>query len=371
MSEVLDAIIAQIRGDCRKCYLDNAAMSLQPRQVTEAVMDFHRSRQENGPDFMAWWRKTDELRGMIANRIGGKPEEILFLPSTSMGINLAAGAIPFEPGDNVLITDTEFPSNAYPWFNLEARGVEVRVVASQDRMFPPEAFAALMDARTRAVSVSWVMAATGAVVDIAALSRLCRERRILLVVDAIQGLGALEYRLESMPADILVSGFFKWLQGPDGLAFVYIRRELLPELRVPFAGWAGMRNRFDYSAYRFDLVDEARRFETGNMNFSGIYGAAAALELLEGEQGEVTRRIQSLTGVLRSRIKGIPGVRILSPEEGIVSGITLLAPRDPAKAVQRLRQAGVAVNERAGGIRVSLHYYNFEQDIDLLLEGMA
>lgn len=366
MSSLYEEIVPQIRSACQRCYLDNAAMSLQPEQVTRAVADFYERRQRLGPDFTAWWERVDELRELVAEMIHAHPQNIMFLQNTSMGINLAAGSIPFAEGDNVVITDMEFPSNAYPWFNLRSKGVEVRVASNRNGMFLIDDFAALCDERTRAVSVSWVIAANGCVLDLEALGSLCRERDIWFVVDAIQGMGLLELDVSKICADFVVSGFFKWLQGPDGLAFVYINQEKAHRLGIPFAGWAGMKNKFNYNGYHFDLADTARKYETGNLNFSAVYGAAAALEVLRGHQEEIELCVRGLTNYLRDELERIPGSELLSPRNGRVSGITLVRLPDEDSVLRRLAKEDVIVNHR-NGIRISPHYYNTCEDIEKLL----
>ncbi len=363
----LERLAERMENACGVCYLDTAAMSLLPEEVRQAVMDFHVRRQEKGPDFGAYWEEVRKLRNLVAERIHGKEEEILFLQNTSMAMNLAAAALPLEKGDNVLITDMEFPSNAYPWMNLESRGIEVRMVKSPEGCFRRKDFEAFCDAHTRAISVSWVIAANGAVTDIEGLSALCRERGYFFVVDAIQGLGALPLDVSRISVDILGCGFFKWLMGPDGLAFAYINQDILPRLKIPYMGWAGMEDPFDYSRYRFAPAQEARRFETGNMNFSAVYGAVRAMELTKGMEEEISRQTLGLTAYLRENLRTIPGIRLLTPNQKEKSGITLFACKRGEELYRLLRSRGFVVNYR-NGIRVSTFFYNTREQIDGFLD---
>ncbi len=371
MFKTLDTIVGQIREDLDVCYLDTGALSIPPKEVTQAICDFHERRRSQGPDFDSWWRRADDLRALTAQKIGAQPYEIMFIQNTSMGINLAAGAIPFEPGDNVIITDMEFPSNAYPWYNLVSRGVEVRAVQSRGGDFLIEDFERLCDERTRAISVSWVIAANGTVVDINKLGALCRKLNVWYIIDAIQGFGAIPIDVEKACADFVASGYFKWQQGPDGFSFAYIRQSRIQELRVPFTGWAGMKDRFDYSEYRFDLAGVARRYESGTMNFSAIYGAAAAMELLTPHQEEITRRMHENMRILRAGLQALEpkGLRILSPRCKEASGLILIDLPDTDGTFIKLRERKIRVNKR-GGIRISPFYYNNSEDINRLLEAI-
>ena len=365
----LEETAGKIREKCSLCYLDTGAMSLLPEEVSESILDFHKRRQIYGPAFSEYWEEAEKLRGLIGDKIGCDASEIMFLWNTSMGINLAARALSIGAGDNVVISNIEFPSNVYPWMNLEREGVEVRMLDLSQGTLTEESLDALCDERTKVISLSWVQATTGMVADLKAISRYARQRQIYFLVDAIQGLGALPLDLREVEADFLVSGFYKWLLGPDGLSFVYINKKILPNLKIPFTGWAGMENKFDYSAYHFQLSPSARRYESGNLNFSGIYGAAKALELTRGQEGKICAKIQELTAYLRRELKERKEVEIITPDSPLRSGITLFTCPKADALYEMLKKRGIVVNYRTG-IRVSTHFYNTVSDIQKLLEAI-
>lgn len=152
----LEEIIRDIRSTAQKCYLDTGAMSLMPKTVFETVEDFHESRRRNGPSFAEYWKEVDTLRSRTAQLIGSAPEEIMFLQNTSMGINLAAKAVDLKVGDNVVVTNIEFPSNIYPWMNLESQGVEVRMIDISDGRLDEEKLAKICDEKTKVLSLSLI-----------------------------------------------------------------------------------------------------------------------------------------------------------------------------------------------------------------------
>ncbi len=348
-------------------YLDHAAMSPLPESVKEALAEFHEYRLNYGADFSRWWEKVDDVRKMIAGGINSQDDEIVFTSNTSMGINLAAASIPFEKGDNVVITDLEFPSNVYPWMNLSGKNIDVKFVKHRDEGFRIEQFEELIDNKTKAVSISWIMSGTGEQSDIEGIGKLCKRKGIYFIIDAIQGLGVLPLDVKKVHADFVVSGFFKWMFGPDGIAFVYINRDILDRLYTPYAGWAGMKERFSYNKYNFLLADGARRFETGNMNFSAIYGVGEALNMVSGVEQEITDRVIGLTRYLRRELASIPGVEICSPLcNEKISGITLFKTSSDIDLFSRLKKENIVVNYR-NGIRVSPHFYNTKSQIELLL----
>lgn len=362
----LDEIVKGIRENCEKCYLDTAAMSIMPEEVYQAVQNFHENRRKYGPVFAKYWEEVELLRQDLSALIGSNPEEIMFIQNTSMGINLAANALKLEPGDNVVITNMEFPSNVYPWMNLEAGGVEVRLLDITDGVLNKSKLQGICDEKTKALSISWVQSANGMVTDLELCSEFCRNNHMYFILDAIQGLGVLPLDVRKVQLDFVISGLFKWLLGPDGIAFVYVNKETLPKLDVPFTGWAGMKNIFDYSSYKFDLAGEARQFETGNMNFSGIYGARKGVRIILDYQQEITKRVQDLTRYLRDQIQRREHLTLLSPTDGDAAGITLVGCKNPKRAFEGLKEKNISVNLR-DGLRVSVHFYNTKEDVDRLL----
>lgn len=253
-----------------------------------------------------------------------------------------------------------------PHIKAVAATSEIRYVLISDGRLDEEKLAKICDEKTKVLSISWVQALNGMVTDLQMCSEFCQTHDIVFVVDAIQGLGVLPIDVKKVHIDFLVSGFFKWLLGPDGIAFVYINQEILGNLNNPFIGWAGMKNKFDYTTYKFDLLLEARRYETGNMNFSGIFGARQGVEIILEHQEEIGEKVQNLTQYLRDAVQKLDGAEVLSPAEGEMAGITLIGCRDSKQKYELLQKKGITVNYR-NGIRVSLHFYNTTEDIDCFL----
>lgn len=340
---------------------DNAALSYMPAPVINAINKYNCRRNEAGPEYDKYWQTTEHCRELIAKKIGAQANEIFFIQNTSMGLNFAAKALELKAGDNVIVSDMEFPSNIYPWLNLEREGVEVRIVQTVNGKIPTEEIRNHMDARTRAVSLSWVIAANGSVTDIGAIGNICRERGVTYIIDGIQGLGQIPINVKEIDCDIFVSGFFKWMMGPDGIGFVYIRQEMLNRLGYPWLGWAGMKDKFNYSEFKIDVFDGAKRYETGNMNFSALYGLEACLMFTDGWEETIRQRICGLSGYLRNELMKIDGIRILS-DCTTLSGITLFSSDYIDKISYDLKAAGYKFSTR-GGIRVSLHFYNCYEEV--------
>lgn len=350
-----------------KIYLDNAAMSPLPKRVKNAIERFHNSRMTLGPNFSQWWDKVEDTRQKVAKKIKASADEIAFSSNTSMGINLAAQAISFNKGDNIIITDLEFPSNVYPWMNLKSKGVEVRFAKNKNGKIEIEDIKNLVDKKTKAISVSWIMATNGFKLDIEKLGEFCKEMNIIFVVDAIQGLGVFPLDAKKIQADFIVSGFYKWMLGPDGISFVYINEAILDKLQIPYIGWAGMEERFNYTDYKFKPINRAYRYETGNMNFSAIYGVAEGLDFMSGLEEKITQQVIELNDYLRTGLQKISGINISSDfNKKNQSAITLVSTSDDLKLFNYLKKHSVIVNYR-DGIRISPNFYNTKDEIDQLL----
>jgi selenocysteine lyase/cysteine desulfurase len=228
-----------------------------------------------------------------------------------------------------------------------------------------------MDSRSRLVALSFVEFGSGYRNDLDALVRLCHERGAYLCVDGIQGLGALQFSVEHTPVDFMASHAAKWLLGPIGAGFLYVRRDRLPALAPVMAGWRSVVDRDDYYHYDSPLRDSGERFEPGSPNVAGLLGMAAALDLLLSVGlDEIEPRILALTGRLIEDLQA-RGCTITSPitHRRERSGIVCFRHPavDSAELAERLQAAGVIISLRGGVIRVSPHFYNTGADLERLL----
>jgi selenocysteine lyase/cysteine desulfurase len=227
-----------------------------------------------------------------------------------------------------------------------------------------------MDRRTRLVSLSFIEFASGFRNDLDAIGSLCRERGIHFFVDAIQGLGVLPLDVQRTPIDFLAADGHKWLLGPEGAGIFWIRRELADRLHAVGVGWNSVVGARDFSKIDFRLKPHAGRWESGTLNVGGITALGASLELLlEIGIDAIAGRVLELTDHFCEQAARA-GLEVFSsrrPEDrsGIVS---LIVPgAEPRPLVRRCRDAGIVINQRAGRVRVSPHFYNTTEELDRLL----
>jgi cysteine desulfurase / selenocysteine lyase len=226
-----------------KTFLDAACVSLASVPGVEAIQEFlqfalHCHARSSTLHHIAMDEMRSKARPEAARLINGEESEIALVESTTHGLNIAAEVLPLERGDRIIIGDLEFLEVGIPWCQKRQQmGLEIDVVPNHGGQIRVEDIAERIKPRTKAVVTSSVQWSNGFRLDLKALSALCRERNIWLVVDAIQQLGAIPIDVRETPIDILACGGHKWLNSPFGLGFLYVRRGLLPILRPPIAGY--------------------------------------------------------------------------------------------------------------------------------------
>ena len=316
----------------------------------------------------------DVAREGIARLIGADVQEVALATNTGTGINLAAWSLPLGAGDEVVLSDLEFPANMYPWMAAgAARGFTLRRVSARDGIVDEDALLdAIQRPAVKVLAVSWVGFATGAVVDLDMLGAACRQRGVTLVVDAIQGLVPLALDVRRTPVDIVACGAQKWLLSPWGSGFTYVRRELIPALPPQPVSWMGVRDSDDFSRlldYDLKWRDDARRYEQVTLPFQDFAGMGASLALLEelghdAVRAHIGRCVQALVdGADRL------GIPVVTPRKRL-AGIVSVRPPAALAASARLDAAKVIHSVREGTIRLAPHCYTTDEELDTALQAL-
>lgn len=352
-------------------HFDHASVSPISTRVADAMSAV--TADYVGRGFQAGWRDDIEsVRRTLAQLVGSTPASIAFTQNTSTGLSLAANGLDWTFGDNVVLPEHEFPSNYYPWLNLERRGVELRRVRATPGHASVDDLARAVDGRTRVVAVSAVQYSTGYRYDLDAIGELCRRHDVLLVVDGTQSVGALTIDVTRSQVDLLAVSSHKWMLGPSGVGFAHVSSRARERIRPSVVGWLSVTDPFAFD-YRLDLPDTADRYEPGSEDVVGIAGLGAAATLfLEHGTRRVEDRVLSLTDRLCDRLVSL-GAEIVSPRAGFErSGIVIArTTTDPEALHARLAAVGVRCAVRNGGIRFSPHFYNSEDEVDLAVATIA
>lgn len=351
-------------------YLDHASIGPLPERTRRAADEMNRRRSrpfELGHEDL--FGALAAARVALASLINADPAEIALATNTSFGLGLAARALPFRPGDVVLVSQREFPANVYPWQRLADRGVTLELVPVTAEGWPDEAriLERLADPRVRCLAVSLTQFASGYTVDLDRLSAETRRRGQYLVVDAIQGLGQLPFDVRRTPVDLLSCGGQKWLLSPWGSGFFYVRQALISELDPAITGWMAFEGTDDFTRlteYRDQLRGDARRFELITIPFQDFVGLIRSVGML-CELGISAIR-DHLAAIQRpvtdwAARRGVP---ITSPTGPRGSAIVCVAPPNVVASHRALRQAGIYASLREGSIRLSPHCYNTIEELE-------
>jgi cysteine desulfurase/selenocysteine lyase len=381
VNETREQLRAVMPAAERFAYLDHAAMSPLPRPTAEAFEKWLKEAVEiGGPVWGSWVKGVERTRATAARMIGADSDEIALVGNTTAGISLIAEGLDWKPGDNVVTLADEFPSNVYPWMNLESRGVETRRVSTDvSGRLDLERLAETCDERTRIVTVSWIGFATGYRHDVAKIVEIAHQRGALMLLDAIQGLGVFPLDVNEIGVDFMAADGHKWLLGPEGAGIAYIRRENLNRLRPIGPGWHSVVPGQDYTHIELNLRNSAARYEGGSQNNAGFLALGASLELLSELGAEnLAAAVIDITENACERLTKA-GAKVVSDRRtdhrggqqrsGIVS--FELPGRDPMAIKKHAKGQDVIFGYRAGRLRISPHAYNNEADLDRLVDALA
>jgi selenocysteine lyase/cysteine desulfurase len=309
------------------------------------------------------------LESLYAHLVGADAAEVALTPSVSTGLSSLASALDFDGGRNeIVLARDEFPTDCHVWLAQERRGATVCWVYARDEV----SLAAAVSERTRVVSASRVSYLDGFVLDAAVLSGAARTAGAFSIIDDYHGSGVVPVDVHVVGCDALVGGPLKYLLGGPGVAFLYVRADLIEELAPTATGWFSQRDFFAFDGAKLDWPDTAQRFALGTPSPAAIYAAAAGLDIvLEVGVDRIRSRVLELTDYLMTAT-GDRGYRVRTPREHARrGGVVAIEVADSHRALDTLLADGVVVDERHGALRVSPHFFTSEDDLDALLAAMA
>ncbi|MEP7271899.1 MAG: aminotransferase class V-fold PLP-dependent enzyme [Acidobacteriota bacterium] len=356
-------------------YLNHAAASPVSLPVYERITAHARDILDSGlANWREWGGVIEKAREQAALLVNAQPSQIAFTPNTSTGISTIANGIAWRAGDNVVTADCEFPANLSPWIRLEQeRGIEVRKATEVDGRIELASILDLVNERTRVVALSFVEFASGFRNDLRSIGHFCRERDVLFVVDAIQGLGALKLDVIRDHVDAFSADAHKFLLGPEGAGLLYAGPRALAAVKPSVVGWMSFESPFSFGGGRQEYVAGARRFEPGTLNVSGIVGLGAALELFHSVGVELIEEyLLSLSSYLGSCLDEKGYEVVSSRRPGETSSIVCCRHARHSSNVlsHALEEKRIITTARMGRLRLSPHFYNTRDDIDQLIDAL-
>jgi selenocysteine lyase/cysteine desulfurase len=356
-------------------YFNTAAVGLASRDLTSAYHRYIDEWSESGLDFVRGEAAAENARTSVANLIGADRSDIALIASVSAAAGLVAAQFgPAARGQNVVIGEREYSSNHFPWRLLARKGYEVRQVPFRNGGLEPEDVALHVDSGTQLVAFSGVQTASGHRSDIAAISQLARSVGALVFVDGSQLVGALPIGSDLQHIDVMATSDHKFLMNAGrGVGYCYLSPGIRDRFTAVNAGWKAGRVPFEsFFGPAMDLSATASRFDN-SISWLAAIGDEAALGVFDRFGAEtIFRRNDTLADLLRSTLTEIGREPVDLPAANRSTIVSVpLGEADPAEAVARLRQRNVVCSARDGNLRLAIHFYNHEDDIDQLARALT
>jgi cysteine desulfurase / selenocysteine lyase len=360
-------------------YLNAAAYGPMPDRSVRAARDIDERRAAVGLRFEEFDAGLGRARRACAALIGAEEAEIGLTPNTSVGLNLAADIVRQHAQDGrrvVVLPDREFPANVYGWLSLEADGFTVERIATDACGLPREdaLLERLRQGDVAALAISAVQFASGYRADLERLGAACAAEGALFVVDAIQALGSVQIDVRVACIDVLACGGQKWLCGPFGTGFVFVRSGLVTTSEPHRPGWLSFESTSDFGRlldYRRDFWHDARRFEVGSLGLQNFLALAYSIELiLEIGVDTIHAHNRRLQEPLLEWARSTDGVEPLIAGGMHGSGILSLRARAADALHTALARAGAICVTREGAVRFAPHFYNTMEEMERVLESL-
>ena len=352
-------------------YLNTAAEGMPPVEVGEALAQYFRDKQLGMEGRERHFVALEETKSLVAELYGLAAAEVAICSCSSEAFNLAALAMRLREGDEVVINDLDFPAGITPWLQPTCPAT-VRVWRAREGVLYVEDLAKLLTPQTRLVTVSLVSFYNGHMIHLPSVVETVRHHSpALLAVDVTQALGRIPLNLEG--ADLIVSSTHKWILASHGGGLVGVPSARAREWTVPAGGWFHLEDAF--GANRFEQAVSrpgAAGFAVGMPNFPAIYAIRAALQYLQGIGVEAIDRVaRPLTRACLEGVAKLPVELLAPPDDSALAGI--FAFRHPAadKIAQHLKANRIHIMSHAGRLRVAVHGYNTEADIETFLRCLT
>ena len=368
----LEQIRAQFPILQRRNYLNSCSLGALSTRAEDRLSDFVAKWHDFGASawYEHWWGLLAELRGRVETMFGAPEGTVALMPSTSACLAAISSSLDWTKRNRIVTTELDFPTLLYHW--KVRPDAEMVVLESPDGVhIDPQQYADAVDERTLAIATSHVFFTTGAIQDLAAIADIARRAGAYSLIDGYQGAGQVPVDLPGSGVDFYTAGPLKWLCGGPGLAYLYVRDELIGDLEPRITSWFATRDQFDFNAGEFRYHDDARRFELGTPALGTVHTALGGQEVVDEVGMEVVRaRNVELTERLVEGCGGAGFSLRVSGCRETRSAIVLVRHPEPGAAVAALGERGIIVDSRPGVVRVSPHFYNTVEEVDGLVGGL-
>lgn len=353
-------------------YLNSCSKGALSLEVRESYQNYLDDWERLGSPWELWVEKLEASRQAFAALIDARADEVAVTTSVSAAVSALASALTFPGGRRrVVVSDFEFPTVAQVWHAQEQRGLQVVHVPEVAGMIALERYEELIDERTALVAIAHVCYRNGVRQPVEDIIRIAHRHGALVLLDAYQSLGTMPIDAHALGVDILVGGALKYLLGSSGLAFMYLRRELLPSLSPSTTGWFAQEDIFALDPRHHHPARSARRFEFGTPPIPNLYAGLAGLALIDrAGPAQIESHLRKLTNAIKEQA-GELGFRLATPIDPRQHGALIaLEAQQVERLVEELAAEDIIASSRDGKLRISPHLYNTLEDIERLMEGL-
>lgn len=365
----------------RVLHFNNAGAALPPQVVLEATVAHLQLEAQIG-GYEAAERAQEAIEhtyDAAAALVGCTREEIALVESATRAWDLAFYSIPFQPGDRILTAMTEYASNYIGYLQMAKRvGVQIEAIPNDEHgQVSTDALRQMLDERVRLIAITHVPTSGGLINPAAEVGKIARAHGILYLLDACQSVGQMPMNVEAIGCDLLSATGRKYVRGPRGTGFLYVRRTILDQLEPPMLD---MYSATWVTPERYEVLPDARRFENFESNLATRIGLGVAIDYaLQWGLDVIWRRVRDLAYALRTRLSPIPGLIVHDRGVNQCGIVTFtLEGKDPHEIKQALAQQGINVSVSTRNVtlldldarglssmvRASVHYYNSEEEIE-------
>ena len=354
-------------------YFNHAAIGPWSSLVLNRINEYAQQRSsvkiENYKSYLKWNSGAKEKLGKI---LGTTPDRLAWVDNVSNGLNILAQGLDWKPGDRIILNDIEFPSNIYPFLNLQRQGVEIDLIKSRNGIVDLEDIEKVITPKTKLVSISIVQFLSGYRADMDAIGELCKQYGIIFCVDAIQGVGVVQVDVGKSKIDFLSGGTQKWLMSSQGLSYIFLTEELQNRLVQKNVGWTSVENSWNLLDYDLTLKPVADRFQNGTTNALGVAIFDSMLDLfLEFGMENVENRILENTNYFLERLSQIDVQPILKDvAEKRLAGIVTFKHEKAKEIYNELEKRRTYAAVREGMVRFAPHFYNTIEEIERVVKQL-
>ena len=353
--------------------MNNCSQAPQTTATLEAARRYLDSWNTRGMDWDAWVAEVDAAKREFARLINASPDEIAVFSSVSEATSAVASAIDFTHGrSKVVVTEAEFPTIGHVWLAQERRGARVEWVPVCEGVVDPNAFDRIIDSNTAVVSATHGYYLDGFMQDLPHVIAAARRHGALVYIDGYQTLGTVPVDVRALGVDFLAAGNLKFLMGIPGIAFLYVRRDLVTRLEPTLTGWFGRAEPFAFDVKRLDWSPTASRFDSGTPPIPNAYVARAGMQMINDIGVPAIRTWLEVLG--RRLIDGgrERGLDLLGTDDmSHKTATTAFIVADSHAVETMMRQRGVIASARGPVIRLAPHFYNTLEDVDIALDTLV